>query len=871
MAPASISAGSPQALSAMESIENLVDRIGKGEVVFFVGAGFSLDSEGNSATRLMTRLLWRLQAMSVVLESTIEKLLSDDEQSDHQKTGTETADLAARRALIESLLRSMKRTFKLKFNFAFAAEDPRRHEFWWPFNDIRKVAEKYYESNDWFCATFEKLLEIGYSVCQIAGADVVERSAKLESMISEIAFVERRIRKRQRLPDGKEDPHGELEIVDSVPLCRVVPCLFAWASSRSTDRSRDAGKALFLDTMGFADEAIMGGNFRQKDLRSVEDSFRQRLFPRHHVLARLAREGLCPVVLTTNYDLLLEGAWRMSGFELEADRDRSSQRSPFHTMMPPAPLREMAVVSSPVEFVECGKANRTSLVVKVHGCVGNYRRSSYELRTQQSQRASLFFDDDANEMTRRLRSVAEWEANLQSMVFTYREIQNWREDSWARDFLATTQRTRSVAFVGYSLQDPVIHDAFRTVYEEMAVDQKRAMDSKAEANRESSQNRESGSPPTVAKRPQRDASAFFFGSAGEQSFHATEVLHAATWAAGSESSSPHEHTNYLRFSYLHEDYQFPNLDDLFLWTYHRTMRQRQLQMLQDELRPIAATLLRGSNVVPLPSTMKQIEDRFRRVMQLEYQIAENWFGDDVGALPDGLTDEEKLREKQERRERCSRHRRQLQHLVAWTWFFQPALMKEFACADIRNRRGVAVPVVSSLRNSDWYHPAAAAPGHVAWGVVLELAIRWLLGSTAGLSSDECLGGCGEFGPLPGSVPEVSFFDHRRPTLGEPGRGALPDGLRIISDGMSRRSCLSNRRKCGVWHEWQLPTDGRLWQNREAVRFDPAMLRKDQSSERRHSSSRQDRVSRTDVPAAVNIWQWALGDDPKPSTPIRRID
>ena len=868
MASVSASAGHPQALSAMESIENLVDRIGKGEVVFFVGAGFSLDSEGNSATRLMTRLLWRLQAMSIVLESTIGKQLSEYEQSDRRKTGEEFEELAARRALIESLLRSMKRTFKLDFSFAFATDDTRPHEFWWSFTDIRKVAEKYYESNDWFCATFEKLLEIGYAVCQLAGSDVDERSAKLESMISELAHAEGRMRVRRSSSDGKEDPSVELEIIDSVPLCRVVPCLFAWASSRSTDRSRDAGKALFLDTMGFADEAIMGGNFRQKDLRGVEDSFRQRLFPRHHVLARLAREGLCPVVLTTNYDLLLEGAWRMSGFELESDRKRSTQRSPFHATMPSAPLREMAVVSSPVEFVECGKANRTSLVVKVHGGVGNYRRSR---QAPQSQPAALFFDDDANEMARRLRSVAEWETNLQSMVFTYREIQNWREDSWARDYLATTQRTRSVALVGYSLQDPVIHDAFRTVYEEMAVDQKRAMDSKMEADHGISQDRKSGSAAAVAKKTQRDASAFFFGSAGEQSFHATEVLHAATWAAGSESSSPHEHANYLRFSYLHEDYQFPNLDDLFLWTYHRTMRQRQLQMLKDELRPIAATLLRGDTVVPLPSTMKQIEDRFRRVMQLEYQIAKDWFGDDVGALPDGLTDEEEIREKQERRRKCNRYRRQLQHLVAWTWYFQPALMKEFACADIRNQRGVAVPVISSLRNTDWYHPAAAAPGHVAWGVVLELAIRWLLGSTAGLSSDECLGGCGEFGPLPGSVPEVSFFDHRRPKLGEPGRGALPDGLRIISDGMSRRSCLDSQRKCGVWHEWQLPTDGRLWQNREAVRFDPQALKKDQTSERRRSSSRQNRVSTTDVPAAVKIWQWALGDDSKQCTPRRRID
>ena len=38
-------------------------------------------------------------------------------------------------------------------------------------------------------------------------------------------------------------------------------------------------------------------------------SYGHRLRPRHHVIARFAREGFCGTTLTTNYDLLLEGAF----------------------------------------------------------------------------------------------------------------------------------------------------------------------------------------------------------------------------------------------------------------------------------------------------------------------------------------------------------------------------------------------------------------------------------------------------------------------------------------------------------------------------------------------------------------------------------
>lgn len=857
-------------VSAIDSIENLVERIGKGEVIFFVGAGFSLDSEGNSATRLMTRLLWRLQAMTVVMDSRISREISESSENARSLNETTVKILDDHRSLLRSLLKSMQRTFDLKFKFTFDAKDSRRHCFWWPEAEVSQVAAKYYESNDWFCATFEKLLEIGYSICEITRSTNAARSELLDTMISDIASMEGRIRKRK--PSDEHSSDGE--VIDSVPLCRIVPCLFAWAEARSLERHRDAGKALFLDTMGFADEAIMGGELHHPDLRRVENSFQRRLFPRHHVLARLAREGLCPVVLTTNYDLLLEGAWRMAGFNLESGFEQSEESSPFHAALPPSPLNEMAAVTSPIEFVESGKANRTSLVVKVHGCVSTYRNGRHD---PQSLRASQFFTSDKMK-SQRLRSVAKWEANLRDMVFTYREIQNWRDDSWARDYLATMQRTRSVAFVGYSLQDPVIHDAFRTVYEEMAADQKRDLDSKAESMSGLSSNK-SDQFSVPAEKPQHDAPAFFFGSAGEQSFHATEVLHAATWAAGSKSSSPHEHANYLTFSYLDQDDQFPNLDDLFLWTYHRTMRERQMHMLKDELRSVAAPLLRVGSKSALPSNLRRIEERFRAVISAEKNLAKHWFSNDDLPPNSTLNDDDKKQRKRDRQAECALRRRQLQRLVAWTWHFHPALWKEFSYADIP-RHGVALSVVSDVRDRGWYQPAIADPGSVAWAVVIELAVRQLVGSTVGLTADECLEPCAEFTPAEDSVPAIQFRqreangDKSRPIPGEVKRGILPDALRLSCVQLALRSEIEADWKCGLSHEWLLPSDGQLWPSTgEAMKFSPQNLK-----ERRNVADAAVRFPRnrriiTAPPSAESIWGWAMGEpitDLKPRTDSRQI-
>jgi hypothetical protein len=48
-----------------------------GDVVFFVGSGFSIDSEGNTAVRLMQRLLIRLCAIAGTLGESAETVRTD--------------------------------------------------------------------------------------------------------------------------------------------------------------------------------------------------------------------------------------------------------------------------------------------------------------------------------------------------------------------------------------------------------------------------------------------------------------------------------------------------------------------------------------------------------------------------------------------------------------------------------------------------------------------------------------------------------------------------------------------------------------------------------------------------------------------------
>src|SRR5207245_1165261 len=123
--------------------------------------------------------------------------------------------------------------------------------------------------------------------------------------------------------------------------------------------------------------------------------------------------------LTTNFDLQLEGAFRLAGFDYRSANCVQPTRGT--DSLPPTTYSNFARLASPVQFFSDGKAHRTAVLVKMHGCAECYRDARY--RTDDGRRNEAGLE--------RLKRY------LPSLVFTYREIQNWRTDSWAADYLRT--------------------------------------------------------------------------------------------------------------------------------------------------------------------------------------------------------------------------------------------------------------------------------------------------------------------------------------------------------------------------------------------------------------------------------------------------
>ena len=105
-----------------EAVERLANRILAGEVVFFIGAGFSLDSEGNSAKLLIARLLARFYALIDALNA----------------LGGKERDKA------EELKKELEHTFSL------IGKDEKNYP--------ELLAAHYYPINDWFCSAFGELI-----------------------------------------------------------------------------------------------------------------------------------------------------------------------------------------------------------------------------------------------------------------------------------------------------------------------------------------------------------------------------------------------------------------------------------------------------------------------------------------------------------------------------------------------------------------------------------------------------------------------------------------------------------------------------------------------------------------------------------------
>lgn len=561
-----------------KTLARLADHILAGDVVFFIGAGCSIDSEKNTASRLMRRILLRLVAFAESLDALGGDLI-DDLQATFGLSGKAPQEIAYCTANIDAL------------------------------------ALRYYEANEWFSAAFVHLLEI------TVGLPDPERILKLVQVREE--------QLRKGLPN---------EMHDAVPFDEIAPLLLKCVRDNATGHEA-AGKALFLDTMGFRHPGIMGGiPCADVDIRMIENSYHWRLLPRHHFLARFAREGLCSTLITTNFDLLLEGACLLAGFS-------NARELNFPTTL----ISSFDVVASPQEFFTKGKAHRTAVIVKMHGCAQRFRSIGYD----------------------RFHELLEY---LRSMVFTYREIQNWREDSWAADYLRTLLRTRVVVFCGYSVQDPVIHDTFRSVYEEMR--------------------RLHGT--TINLGIPESAPAFFFASdtVGTRQFHGMAILNAATEAVGGSRVQAGDHPNYVRFHRRSEKY-FPNFDECMRWLFHLTFRARQQECLSSDLRRISTLLLESSRPEVELDTVRR---EFAGLRRRELDDAESWH--------------EGNESRRRHREHCG-----------WTDLFNVGLLREFACSDVMRQRQGGGLEIGLMRRFEWYYPAMQDASWTCWGAVVELALR----------------------------------------------------------------------------------------------------------------------------------------------------
>ena len=614
------------------AIERLVARVIAGEAVFLAGAGFSLDSEPNTSARLIRRLVARFAAIT------------------EQLAGVP-------RSQAPRLREGLRITFKL-------GDDPLSSDAMISSKTIDQLTPVYYNINDWIVSAFSILLG--------------EFKAVSASVLISI-----RTREDQLLATKIDH-----KAFDDVPLDD-----FDVASLSAL--GNESGKALFLETMGFANGRIWRGDPRLAGTQDALETYEGRLRDRHVVIARLAREGVAPLILTTNFDLLLEGACRAAGFEVgdvsETDPDK-----------PSAAYDRVLVVAGPTDFFERGTAYRAALLLKIHGCVHRYR--------EERERGTLA-------------------RYLPSMVFTYREIQNWRKDSWSRDLVSTLLRTRAIVLCGYSGADPVMHDTFRTVYEEILAHRSQGAARKTP--------------------PEKDTLAFFTGASGRAEFPGLEILRASSRAAGVAKPKLFDHPNHLGFHFPKRDSRqsFPSLDELFLWLYHRSLRRLQLNAIRSDLQRIAVMLLHR-NVAP--ADVEDIAEMFQALCKVEQETAARW-------------------------EDADSSRRQFQQLTAWTNHFHVAWLRECALMEtvVRNQRsGLRI---QEFRAPSYYFSLLDRPGWGAWGAVVELALRRMSARTAAVVPS----------PYPMAIvrPRRTDFTRTAVVLRGP---ALTRSVRVDARGVYRR-------------------------------------------------------------------------------------
>jgi hypothetical protein len=244
-----------------DKLWRLADRILTGDVVFFIGSGFSIDSEGNTTRRLTSLLLARLIALVGYLDKGPWTLPEPEAESEIRK---DARDLFA----------GFCSTFVIRGELA----EPARifnHEV------VGDLSRQYYRFNDWITSAYGRLMDkVAMIIVQLCDGQKPEpRAAKwIETcteavcgrIVDEVALSETYFLKRL----------GELrvDILAPMPLKRI---LALGSGSR--------GKILFLETLGFNNKEVMAGDTWEHTMDAVQASFQHRIRERHIILGRLAR------------------------------------------------------------------------------------------------------------------------------------------------------------------------------------------------------------------------------------------------------------------------------------------------------------------------------------------------------------------------------------------------------------------------------------------------------------------------------------------------------------------------------------------------------------------------------------------------------
>ena len=701
MDKAGLEMATDQSTTEQSHLVRLAKHISQGQVVFFIGAGFSLDSENNSAAILIARLVARFEALCQLTQENNEiavktkqefaelyyklkqqfnlkpkkcPLLTEDNIEKLKKCPIFTADNI--KQLKKCPICTTDNIEQLKKCPIFTTDNIKqlKKSSICTTDYIDKLTNDYYLINDWFCSAFAQMLQ-GDKLFR-------ETPQDKQCLIDSEALNQREL---AILSPYLANPSKDAEVTKHLQAVDLTDYLVL------TEKQR--GKALFLDTMGFNNSQIMRHYPEHKDkVNSNNDQQHsappQTLFPRHHILGQWAKEGVMPILVTSNYDLLLEGGYIGVGNAVnnelsdEANNTRVSNQPRF------------ATVSQPNEFFVRGHGFQQSLIVKIHGCAASYRRyreESLSKNPKQSQR----------------HQVCSWEKYLTSMVFTYREIQNWRADKWSQEYLQTLLRTRKMVFMGYSGQDPVIHDTIRSVYEDIA-----------------KQRQLTPNPNPNPNPSEIDIPSYFFEPGGSSSFHATEILRSAQHAVSDELACVLTETNKFTFHYKNKQH-LPDLDHKLRMLFHLSYRELQLKLFPQYLPRVLLQLFgKHKPSQQQHNLIKALQDfcgaEQRQLVEFRESIIKKF-----SEVQRECRENSKENASEIQREFREQERQLNQHL-AWTESFHQPLMNMLYDAEQRHaQRGntsTAKPL-NQAKNLHWYTPITTNPEWSAWCIVIECALR----------------------------------------------------------------------------------------------------------------------------------------------------